>query len=79
MSTLYYSFEKLLYTTDIGQYTGYGIRALRQDSGNWKCVDEIVDISCEEKTVKRLAKWCTELELDPIHLYDVVEDMLAVL
>lgn len=77
MSMLYYSFEKLLYTADIGQYTGYGIRALRQDKGSWRCVDEIGDISCEEKPVKRLAKLCTELALEPVHLRDVVEDMLG--
>ena len=74
---LYYSFEKLLYTADTGQYTGYGIRALRQDKGKWECVDEVGDISCEEKQVKKLAELCTELALEPVHLRDVVEDMLG--
>ena len=36
----------------------------------------VSDVSLDKAFVEGLAKLCTELQLDPIHLFDVVEDAL---
>lgn len=50
----------------------YGIAALQ---GNI-ILDYIMDISDEYNSVLSLAELCTEEELDPIHIEDVVRDFL---
>lgn len=37
----------------------------------------INDISVDKKAVEKLVRLCNEGELDPVHLYYVVEDFLA--
>ena len=61
-------------TTDDGEsYVTYGIsvRAVEEEIG------KISDVSTEYQKVRRLADLCTEQELSPEHLDDVVEDFLA--
>ena len=51
----------------------YGIAALQ---GNI-ILDYILDVSDEYNSVLSLAELCTEEELDPIHIEDVVRDFLV--
>ena len=59
-------------TGELGAYITYGLQV--------KTVEEEVafvsDVSTEFEEVRRLADLCTEQELDPIHLQDVIEDFL---
>ncbi len=59
--------------SELGDYIGYGIAA--------ECDGErlltVSDMSCDRGLVADLAERCNELELDPMHLYDVIEDVLS--
>lgn len=59
------------YHTDLGEYTTYGIQlTLPNDS---KIVH---DISTSRKTVEQMVALFNRCQLSPVHLYDVVTDML---
>lgn len=45
-------------------------------TSNTLCIS-IKDISSDCAAVTRLAKQCRRLQLDPIHLLDVIEDFLS--
>ena len=62
---------------DVGRYVTYGLFAYRKQSGVWRVVAGISDVSTERQAVRRLARVCTEGNLDPVHLFDVVEDFLG--
>lgn len=53
---------------DIGKYRTYGIQVIPQSF--------IHDVSTDGATVERMANLFTEHQLSPLHLFDVVEDML---
>ena len=59
-----------LYHQDIGYYTSYGI-TLKNDPS--VTVD---DVSCEKKVVKRIVHALNRYQAEPVHLMDVIEDML---
>lgn len=64
--------EEALTDPELGSYTTYGIRAegpLEDDSDV-----QISDVSLSKQVVEELVERCNRLELDPIHLRDVVED-----
>ena len=64
--------EEQLEHPDIGTYTSYGIKA---EKGN----DELIfvsDVSVDRVFVENLARCCTDLQLDPVHLFNVVEDAI---
>ncbi len=52
----------------------YGIDAVRE---NGIVQDSFVDVFDNYKDAEELAQKCTELELDPIHLQDVIEDAVV--
>ena len=56
-------------------HTTYGICALYPDTGE-KCA-WIPDVSPDRKLVEFLAQACTDGQLDPIQLLDVVLDSLS--
>lgn len=37
----------------------------------------IEDVSVEKEKIEKLVHLCNELELDPIHIHDVVDDFLV--
>lgn len=61
---------------EIGSYTSFGILALRCSGGRWQKLFLISDVSPNDHLVDELARLCTEYQLHPIHLYDVVEDTI---
>ena len=67
----YLPFEEERYHADIGPYVSYGIEA-RDEHGN--VVRSISDVSTDRAYTASLCERCTINRLDPIHLYDVVED-----
>lgn len=54
----------------------YGITAYSTNSGQPAPLCCVRDISSDKETVSHLAERCLKLQLDPIHLLDVVEDFL---
>jgi len=68
----YIAVEEQLEHPDIGTYTSYGIKAMRENED----IAFISDVSVNKAFVEALARCCTDLQLDPIHLFDVVEDVI---
>ena len=68
----YITIQGVFYHPDIGTYTSYGLKAMREG----KEILAIPDVSLNKEFVESLATRCTDLQLDPIHLFDVVEDAL---
>ncbi len=68
--------EKRMCTDDNISYTAFGIRVLSTDTPQECEMLNISDISCDASKISRLAELCNELQLDPIHLHDVIDDIL---
>lgn len=71
-----YLYEAVRHTAiseEIGDYVTYGIRV----SEEGRELGFIPDVSTDGEAVERLAANCTAEVLDPIHLDDVIEDLLA--
>ena len=62
------------YTLDGQSYTGFGISVVSTASNQILILIE--DIALSQKELCKLVRLCNELALDPIHIYDVVEDFL---
>ena len=59
-----------LYHEDLGHYTSYGI-ILKNDLNV-----AVNDVSCEKKVVKRIVHALNRYQAEPVHLMDVIEDIL---
>lgn len=70
---VYVSTKESLVSDELGAYISYGISAL----SNGQEVSFISDVSTDPEVALRFARVCTECQLDPIHLPDVIEDLLA--
>ena len=54
----------------------YGIIAEEYDGSKWIQVAVVPDVSCDEAFVLALSNKCTQGQLSPIHLLDVVLDSI---
>lgn len=61
-----------LYHSDLGEYRTYGILVTALD-----CMDILHDVSICKKEVDYMVKALNRHKLSPIHLNDVVMDMLG--
>ena len=59
---------------DAGYYSSYGIDAIGETSE--APIRSILDISTEKEPLENLVLLCNKLQLDPLHLDDVVKDFL---
>ena len=73
----YVSVREKKRSIDVGTYVCYGLRAYRREGNRWQEVAYISDVCADGATVRRLARTCTQGNLDPCHLFDVVEDFLG--
>ena len=55
----------------------YGIACVEEDDGIKELISQIPDVSNNREEVEQLVKLCNEQHLSPIHLQDVVDDLLA--
>ena len=55
----------------------YGILAKRRTGEGWTTIAFISAFSYDREAVEQLARSCTELQLSPDHLVDVIHDFLA--
>ena len=60
---------------DIGSFESFGIQATSDTSDD--VLATVSDVSPDGESVRRIVDLCNQLQLDPIHLLDVVEDALA--
>ncbi len=60
----------------IGAYTAYGIRAV-ETPGPGAPLCAVADVFCRRERAAELCALLNRLHLDPIHLPDVVDDVLA--
>ena len=74
---LYLVIEEHLYHEDIGEYTSYGIRGISATYGMYKEVAFVSDAACDYEKATEIAALCTQLQVSPIHLIDVIEDMIG--
>lgn len=61
-----------LFSSELGRYRSFGIRAFQKTECGWREVAFVSDVSTDRAAVEQLARRCTEGQLDPIHLLDVV-------
>ena len=60
------------YHEEIGEYSAYAIKGYVDG----KCTLYIPDVFLEKNEAQRYVLLFNEQELDPIHIYDVLEDIL---
>ena len=71
-SLLYIPKKELICSHDLGEYESFGISVLKNNT----VLSYVSDVSVDEQFILELAQRCTSGQLDPIHLYDVIEDSL---
>lgn len=69
----YVPVQQTIESEELGTYISYGISARTVEEEIFR----ISDVSTDFEKVRRLADLCTERELAPEHLGDVIEDFLA--
>lgn len=67
----YISYKEVLYSDEFGYYVTFGIRVIDSERGE---ICSVSDVSLDKEFVNRLCFDCTDGQLDPIHLMDVIED-----
>lgn len=68
--------EEVLTDQDAGTYTTYGIQADQVEGERRQCAAKISDICLTRKRVEDLVETCNRLQLDVMHLCDVVDDFI---
>lgn len=72
----YLPFENEVSSPYIGTYCTFGLRVLQSRDGFEDEIMLLPDISTDFSFVLRLAALFTRKQLNPIHLLDVLEDLL---
>ena len=60
-----------------GNSRSYGIALAAEYDGSCEILQSFVNLSRNSYAVDRLVSQCNRLQLDPIHLPEVIEDFLA--
>lgn len=73
----YYTNQESFYAEGVGSFTAYGI-GVREDNQSSKItLQYIPNVFLDRQKAERLAAMCNYLKLDPLHLFDVVEDAVS--
>lgn len=64
--------EEKLYHKDLGYYTAFAIKAFQ----NNKLVEFVSDVFLDKEKANSFVRQCNELQVDLVHLYDVIDDIL---
>mgnify|MGYP002523862124 CR=1 FL=1 len=54
----------------------YGLLGQRRQNGCWTTLSVVTPFSDDRAAVERLAKLCTDQQLDPVHMLDIIHDFL---
>ena len=73
----YLAVEQTLISSELGRYTAFGIAAQKQLPDGWRQIAFVPDVCTNAQQAQRLAQLCTQGQLEPIHLMDVIEDFAA--
>ena len=69
--------EQTLFSCALGSYTAFGIAAQKRVPDGWRQIAFVPDICTTAQLAQRMAQLCTQWQLEPIHLMDVIEDFVA--
>ena len=72
----YYRYDavpELLNSEELGTYVSFAIQTVHVEE---TVISTVSDVSTELEEVQRLAELCTQRELDPEQLPDIIEDFL---
>jgi len=72
----YRAVREVLWSAELGKYRTYAIRAFARREGRWRSECILHDVSTDRDFVAALARKFTLHRLSPVHLRDVVDDML---
>lgn len=72
----YLPIQNEIFSPDIGKYRTFGLRVLRIQDGEDQEIMILPDVSTDFSFTLRLASLFTEKQLDPLHLLDVLCDLL---
>lgn len=67
----YHVVSEDFYQPELGKYHTYGIQVITPD-----CTNTLHDVSVCKKTTEHIVELLNRYQVSPIHLYDVVTDML---
>lgn len=68
--------EENLQDCELGNYTAFGVCAYRVDITKKEKMIQISDIFLDTKAAERFVDICNRLQLDVIHLPEVVQDII---
>ena len=70
----FYTVKESLYSEDVGSFIAYGIGVCEKNESNRKTLEYIPDVFLDQHKAEQFVVMCNCLQLDPLHLSDVVED-----
>lgn len=70
-------YKYMVLTSRYGERDCYGIAVTACYDDESVILESVADLCTEAEPVERLVDACNSLQLDPIHLYDVIDDFLA--
>lgn len=73
----YIVIEHTCFDRALGCYPSFGIRAFKVFGSTWMEVACVPDVSPDAALVAILAERCTEEQLEPCHLLDVIIDTIS--
>ena len=69
----FYTMKESLCSEDVGSFTTYGIGVCE----NHQHLEYISDVFLDQQKAEQFVVLCNRLQLDPLHLSDVVEDAVS--
>lgn len=72
----YEMFTEMLDDPCVGKHLTYGIVGYEMVNKNRKELIRVSDVSTDKNKVENLIALCNKECLDPVHIYDVIEDFL---
>lgn len=72
----YLPIQNEIFSPEIGKYRTFGLRVLRTQDGEDQEIMILPDVSTDFSFTLRLASLFTEKQLDPLHLLDVLYDII---
>lgn len=72
----YLPIQNEVFSPEIGKYQTFGLRVLRIQDGKDQEIMIFSDVSTDFLFTLRLASLLTEKQLDPLHLLDVLSDII---
>lgn len=69
-------YEENLSSPYIGDYISFGIIVCDITTEKKQEMFRVSDVAVDKMVVKTMSELCTKEQLEPIHLYDVIEDTI---